>query len=60
MGNKLSKAINIEAHSASQSVLKEFKRIGAEIKLVKFSKNIFKKKTPTTSDIKPKVVQKLI
>ena len=46
MGNKLSKAINIEAHSASQSVLKEFKRIGAEIKLVKFSKNIFKKKNP--------------
>ena len=46
MGNKLSKAINIEAHSASQSVLKEFKRIGAEIKLVKFSKKFFKKKTP--------------
>ena len=28
MGNKLSKAINIEAHSASESVIKEFKRLG--------------------------------
>ena len=38
MGNKLSKAINIEAHSASESVMKEFKRLGAEIKIIKFLK----------------------
>ena len=38
MGNKLSNAINVEAHSASESVVKEFKRLGAEIKIVKFSK----------------------
>ncbi len=38
MGNKLSKAINIEAHSASESVIKEFKRLGAEIKIIKFLK----------------------
>ena len=38
MGNKLSKAINIEAHSASDSVIKEFKRLGAEIKIIKFLK----------------------
>ena len=40
MGNKLSNAINVEAHSASESVIKEFKRLGAEIKIVKFSKKI--------------------
>ena len=38
MGNKLSKAINIEAHSASESVIKEFKRLGIEIKIIKFLK----------------------
>ena len=38
MGNKLSNAINVEAHSASENVIKEFKRLGAEIKIIKFSK----------------------
>ena len=42
MGTKLSKGINIEAHSASESVIKEFKRVGVEIKIVNFSKNKFK------------------
>ena len=37
MGNKLSNAINVEAHSASENVIKEFKRLGAEIKLLSFS-----------------------
>ena len=39
MGNKLSSAISVEAHSASESVIKEFKRLGADIKIVKFKKN---------------------
>lgn len=38
MGNKLSSAISVEAHSASESVIKEFKRLGSEIKIVKFKK----------------------
>ncbi len=38
MGKKLSDPINIESHSASESVLKEFKREGAEIKIVEFKK----------------------
>ena len=38
MGKKLSDPINIESHSASKSVLKEFKRAGAEIKIVEFKK----------------------
>lgn len=38
MGKKLSDPINIESHSASESVLKEFKRVGAEIKIVEFKK----------------------
>ena len=50
MGKKLSKAISIEAHSASESVVKEFKRMGAEIKLIKYSKKnlkVNKDKSPT-------------
>ena len=38
MGKKLSDPINIESHSASESDLKEFKRVGAEIKIVEFKK----------------------
>ena len=38
MGKKLSDPVNIESHSASKSVLKEFKRAGAEIKIVEFKK----------------------
>ncbi len=45
MGNKLSNAINVEAHSASENVIKEFKRLGAEIKIVKFSKKSAKVNT---------------
>ena len=49
MGKKLSDPINIESHSASESVLKEFKRVGAEIKIVKF-----KKVSSTSSKLKSK------
>jgi len=48
MGNKLSNAINVEAHSASESVIKEFKRLGAEIKIVKFSKKSAKVNTESS------------
>ena len=48
MGNKLSNAINVEAHSASENVIKEFKRLGAEIKIVKFSKKSAKVNTESS------------
>ncbi len=38
MGKKLSNPVNIESHSASKNVLKEFKRAGAEIQIVEFKK----------------------
>ena len=38
LGNKLNKAVNLESHSASESVRKEFKRIGGSINIVKFKK----------------------
>lgn len=38
MGKKLSKSVNIESHGASESVKKEFKRVGATINLVEFKK----------------------
>ena len=48
MGNKLSNAINVEAHTASEIVIKEFKRLGAEIKIVKFSKKSAKVSTESS------------
>ena len=51
MGNKLSNAINVEAHSASENVIKEFKRLGAEIKIIKFSKKSAKVNTIIQSPI---------
>ena len=57
MGNKLSKAINIEAHSASESVIKEFKRLGAEIKIIKFLKRSPKiNKQNITTNLKSETV----
>tara|TARA_B100001248_G_C27347348_1_gene439434 strand:- start:54 stop:725 length:672 start_codon:yes stop_codon:yes gene_type:complete len=38
LGKKLSKAINLETHSASESAKKEFERIGGSINIVKFKK----------------------
>ena len=52
MVKKLSKAISIEAHSASESVVKEFKRMGAEIKLVEYSKKKIKINKDVSSTIK--------
>ncbi len=38
LGNKLLKSVKVEAHAASKGVLKEFKRVGGEIKLIDFKK----------------------
>ena len=60
MGNKLLNAINIEAHSASESVMKEFKRLGAEIKIVKFTKKkLITKKDDSLSSKTEKISNKL-
>ena len=51
LGKKLNKAVNLESHSASQSVRKEFERIGGSINIVKFkkSKNANKKNEDKSS-----------
>ena len=38
LGKKLNKAVNLESHSASESAMKEFKRIGGSINIIKFKK----------------------
>ena len=42
MGTKLSKGINIEAHSASESVIKNLKGLELKLKLLIFPKIILK------------------
>ena len=60
MGNKLLNAINIEAHSASESVMKEFKRLGVEIKIVKFTKKkLITKKDDSLSSKTEKISNEL-
>ena len=50
-GKKLDKPISIQAHAISANALKEFKRVGGEVDIIKF-----KKETSTKSnDIKKKV-----
>ena len=38
LGQKLNKPVNLESHSASDSAMKEFERIGGSINIVKFKK----------------------
>ncbi len=58
-GKKLDKPVSIEAHAVSASALKEFKRVGGEVDIIKFKKvppinpNILKK-----NEIKEKQVSK--
>ena len=40
MGQKLKGSISIEVHAASKGVIKEFKRVGGEIKIVDFKQFI--------------------
>ena len=42
MGEKLNKPVNVESHAASDSVKKEFERLGGSISIVKFKKLIVK------------------
>ena len=48
LGEKLSSSVTVEVHSASKGVIKEFKRVGGEIKLIDFKlykKSLSSKKT---------------
>ena len=56
MGNKLSSAISAEAHSASESVIKEFKRLGSDIKIVKFKKKSLNVNEDSSKKVKEKKV----
>ena len=56
MGNKLSSAISVEAHSASESVIKEFKRLGSDIKIVKFKKKSLNVNEDSSKKVKEKKV----
>ena len=40
MGQKLKGSISIEVHAASKGVIKEFKRVGGEIKIIDFKQFI--------------------
>jgi len=59
LGKKLLKSIKIEVHAASKGALKEFKRVGGEIKIIDFKsikkqeklKNLKKVKTERTNDL---------
>ena len=67
-GKKLDKPVSIQAHAVSASALKEFKRIGGEVDIIKFKKepsiksNDNKKKTlkekQVSNDSKKKTVKK--
>jgi hypothetical protein len=52
-GKKLGKPISIQAHAISANALKEFKRVGGEVDIIKF-----KKETSTKSDDTKKKVSK--
>ena len=52
-GNKLVQPVSIEAHAVSASALKEFKRVGGEVDIIKF----IKEKSIKTNDIKKKVLK---
>ena len=52
-GNKLNQPVSIQAHAVSASALKEFKRVGGEVDIIKF----IKEKSIKTNDIKKKVLK---
>ena len=47
-GKKLSKAVSIQAHAVSASALKEFKRVGGVVDIIKFQKQPSNKANETT------------
>ena len=56
MGNKLIKPVKVESHFASNSVKKEFERVGGTIDIVKFDK--LKKQKPNDINEKKKTASK--
>ncbi len=50
MGQKLKGSISIEVHAASKGVIKEFKRVGGEIKIIDFKQFIKNIKTSNAKD----------
>ena len=56
MGNKLIKPVKVESHFASNSVKKEFERVGGIIDIVKFDK--LKKQKPNDITEKKKTASK--
>ncbi len=53
LGNKLNKPVNLETHAASNSVKKEFERVGASLNIINF-----KKPSKKSENIKSKVNDK--
>ena len=55
-GKKLDKPVSIQTHAVSASALKEFKRVGGEVEIIKF-----KKESPIKSDeIKKNAIKKQV
>ena len=52
-GNKLDQPVSIQTHAVSASALKEFKRVGGEVDIIKF----IKEKSIKPNDIKKKVLK---
>ena len=52
-GKKLDQQVSIQAHAVSASALKEFKRVGGEVDIIKF----IKEKSTKSNDIKKKVLR---
>ena len=52
-GNKLDQPVSIQTHAVSASALKEFKRVGGEVNVVKF----IKEKSTKPNDIKKKILE---
>ena len=52
-GNKLDQPVSIQTHAVSASALKEFKRVGGEVDVVKF----IKEKSTKPNDIKKKILE---
>ena len=58
-GKKLDKPVSIQTHAVSASALKEFKRVGGEVDIIKFKKEPpIKPNRTKKNDIKEKQVSK--
>ena len=51
-GNKLDQPVSIQAHAVSASALKEFKRVGGEVDIIKFTKEKSTKPNDTKKEVK--------